>query len=458
MYYFNKCMYNKCFSRYHLPLQIRQTSFIYYINANITMFNPKVIRTRVIIDLLATQLYYQLLEVNQFTYKLNSELTSSYCKCLDKGATYQFYLKRNIPFQTTNLFTQTLTLNADDIVFVVFSFSSMINKNHHYYYVGDGNYHYFGNLQLPNNIHFSKVDNYIVKFKLYTQNVSFLWHLASRYTQIISQKYTQYLNKINHKKFIDWQAFSTSSFMLVAYQSDQFIKLTRYDNYWEGKSLMQQVVIDLGVAECGTRYIYKLLTCEYNVLAYPTATQLKLIRKDSCLRLSIRTGTYIAYLIFNSTNQPLDQLKVRQTIAHLINNKRLMQSIYYGTPETSTSVLQRTSLAYNNQIKFINDSSEKAKEMLEELDLAGIRLDLCVSIIFQFHNSSSLKTAWLIQQTDLAKEGIKAIIYSIDPIEGNLLENKLSDHTYNIIIDDWLTDNNDPDRFFRHLFSYQSID
>lgn len=427
-----------------LPPQIRQNSFIYCVNGIVTTFNPQIASTGLIIVPLAAQLYDRLLEVNPFTYKLNSELASRW-KSFDKGATYRFYLKRNIPFQITDWFTPTRALNADD---VVFSFSRMFDKNHPYHYVGGGNYPYFDSLQLANNIRsIRKIDNYTVEFKLYTPDASFLWHLATRYAPIHSQEYAQYLNKINHKEFIDWQPVGTGPFMLVGYQTGQFIKLNRHNNYWKGKPLMQQVVIDLGAG--GTGRISKLLTGECDVLAYPAASQLKVLREDARLRLSMRAGMNIAYLIFNTSKPPLDQLKVRQAIAYSINNERLMQSIYYGTAETATSVLPRALWAYDNQIKVTDYNPEKAKEMLEELGLSGMKLDILVPVISQSYNPSPLKTAELIQ-ADLAKVGIKM---NIHPVEGNLLENKLSDRNYDMILDGWSKDSNDPDSFFRPLLS-----
>ncbi|RXK32933.1 peptide ABC transporter substrate-binding protein SapA [Arsenophonus endosymbiont of Bemisia tabaci Asia II 3] len=427
-----------------LPPQIRQNSFIYCVNGIVTTFNPQIASTGLIIDPLAAQLYDRLLEVNPFSYKLNSELASHW-KLFDKGATYRFYLKRNIPFQTTDWFTPTRTLNADD---VVFSFSRMFDKNHPYHYVGGGSYPYFDSLQLANNIRsIRKIDNYTVEFKLCTPDASFLWHLATRYAPILSQEYAQYLNKINYKEFIDWQPVGTGPFMLVGYQTGQFIKLNRHDNYWKGKPLMQQVVIDLGAG--GTGRISKLLTGECDVLAYPAASQLKVLREDARLRLSMRAGMNIAYLIFNTSKLPLDQLKVRHAIAYSINNERLMQSIYYCTAETATSVLPRASWAYDNQIKVTDYNPEKAKEMLEELGLSGMKLDILVPVISQSYNPSPLKTAELIQ-ADLAKVGIKM---NIHPVEGNLLENKLSDRNYDMILAGWSTDSNDPDSFFRPLLS-----
>ncbi|MFS1538329.1 MAG: ABC transporter substrate-binding protein [Candidatus Phlomobacter fragariae] len=399
-----------------LPPQIRQTIFIYCVNDIFTTLNPQITRTGLIIDPLAAQLYDRLLEGNPFIYKLNSEVASHW-KSFDKRATYRFYLKHNIPFQTTDWFTPTRTLNAND---VVFSFSLMFDKNHPYHYVGGGNYPYFDNLQSANNIRsiIHKIDNYTVEFKLYIPDASFLWHLATRYAPILSQEYAQYLNKINHKEFIDWKPVGTGPFILVGYQTGQFIKLTQHDNYWKGKPFMKLVVIDLGTG--GTKRISKLLTAECDVLAYPAASQ----------------------------------LKVRQAIAYSINNERLMQSIYYGTAETTASVLPRASWANYNQIKVIDYNPKKAKQMLEELGLSGMKLDLWVPIISQSYNPSPLKTVELIQ-AELAKVGIKI---NIHPAEGNLLENKLTDRNYDMVLNGWSTDSNDQNSFFRPILSCPAIE
>lgn len=179
-----------------------------------------------------------------------------------------------------------------------------------------------------------------------------------------------------------------------------------------------------------------------------------MLREDARLRLSMRAGMNIAYLIFNTSNPPFDQLKVRQAVAYAINNERLMQSIYYGSAETATSVLPRASWAYDNQIKVTDYNPEKSKQMLEELGLSGMKLDLWVPVISQSYNPSPLKTAELIQ-ADLAKVGIKMDIH---PVEGNLLENKLNDRNYDMVLDGWSTDSNDPDSFFRPLLSCPAIE
>ncbi|MFY3758389.1 ABC transporter substrate-binding protein, partial [Escherichia coli] len=113
----------------------------------------------------------------------------------------------------------------------------------------------------------------------------------------------------------------------------------------------------------GTGRLSKLLTGECDVLAYPAASQLSILRDDPRLRLTLRPGMNIAYLAFNTRKPPFNNLKVRQAIALAINNQRLMQSIYYGTAETAASILPRASWAYDNDAHVTAYDPQQARRM-----------------------------------------------------------------------------------------------
>ncbi|WMY96797.1 MAG: ABC transporter substrate-binding protein SapA [Arsenophonus sp.] len=430
-----------------VPLKIRKTSFIYCTHGIITKFNPQIKNTSSIIDLLALQIYDRLLEINSLTYKLNFSLITHW-QSFDNGKTYRFYLKKNIQFQKTNWFTPTRKLNADD---VVFSFLRIFDKKNPYHYVNNGKYPYFDSLQIKNNIFsIKKINSYIVEFKLYKPDASFIWHLSTYYAPILSEEYSKYLYKINHKELIDKQPVGTGPFMLDNYKNNQFIKLIRHDNYWKGKPLMKKIIIDLGSGATGR--ISKLLTGECDAFAYPPVSQLQLLKKNTCLRLSIIPNINIAYLIFNTKISPLNKLKIRKAISYAINKKKLIQSIYYNTAEIATSILPKASWAYNDQIKITEYDEKKAKKIFQESGLHDITLKFLVPVVAQSYNPSPLKTAELIQD-DLKKIGIKTKIYLIDK---NSLYKK-NNYEYNMILDGLSLKNNDPDGFFRPLFSCEGI-
>ncbi len=215
---------------------------------------------------------------------------------------------------------------------------------------------------------------------------------------------------------------------------------------------MPQVVVDLGSG--GTGRLSKLLTGECDVLAWPAASQLTILRDDPRLRLTLRPGMNIAYLAFNTRKPPLNNpQRAPGALALAINNQRLMQSIYYGTAETAASILPRASWAYDNDAKITEYNPAKAREMLRQAGVGQLNLKLWVPTTSQAWNPSPLKTAELLQ-ADMAQVGVKVIIV---PVEGRFQEARLMDMNHDLTLTGWATDSNDPDSFFRPLLSCAAI-
>ncbi len=427
---------------------IRQRGFVYCVSGILNTFNPQMASSGLTIDTLAAQLYDRLLDVDPYTYRLSPELAESW-QVLDNGATYRFHLRKDVPFQTTDWFTPTRKMNADD---VVFSFQRVFDSQHPYHEVNGGEYPYFDSLQFADAVQsVKKLDDYTVEFKLKAPDASFLWHLATHYAPILSAEYADVLTQQGRQEQIDREPVGTGPFLLNEYRSGQYIRLFRNSDYWKGLPRMPQVVIDLGAG--GTGRLSKLLTGECDVLAYPAASQLSILRDDPRLRLTLRPGMNVAYLAFNTRKPPLNDQRVRQAIALSINNQRLMQSIYYGTAETAASILPRASWAYDNQAQVTEYNPEKAKAILKGLGITKLQLNLWVPTASQSYNPSPLKTAELIQ-ADLAQVGITV---NIVPVEGRFQEARLMEMSHDLTLSGWSTDSNDPDSFFRPLLSCAAI-
>ncbi|WP_405078265.1 ABC transporter substrate-binding protein SapA [Pectobacterium carotovorum] len=431
------------------PLEnIRQSGFVYCVNDVLNTFNPQMARSGVTIDTLAAQLYDRLLDVDPYTYRLMPELAQRW-EVLDNGSTYRFYLRRDVPFQHTAWFSPTRNMNADD---VIFSFQRMLDEKHPYHDVNGGEYPYFDSLQFADSVQsIRKLGEYSIEIRLNSPDASFLWHLATHYAPILSAEYAQRLTKEDKKELLDREPVGTGPYLLNEYRNGQYIRLTRNSDYWRGLPRMQQVVVDLGSG--GTGRLSKLLTGECDVLAYPAASQLTILRNDPRLRLSLRPGMNVAYLAFNVRKPPLDDRRVREAIALAINNDRLMQSIYYGTAETAASILPRASWAYDNESQITEYNPQKARQILQELGLTNLNLRLWVPSASQSYNPSPLKTAELIQ-ADLAQIGVTVTIV---PVEGRFQEARLMELSHDLTLAGWATDSNDPDSFFRPLLSCAAI-
>ncbi|HCM9434959.1 TPA: peptide ABC transporter substrate-binding protein SapA, partial [Enterobacter hormaechei subsp. steigerwaltii] len=302
---------------------IRDSGFVYCVSGQVNTFNPQKASSGLIVDTLAAQLYDRLLDVDPYTYRLVPELAESW-EVLDNGATYRFHLRRDVPFQKTAWFTPTRKLNADD---VVFTFERIFDRQHPWHNVNGSSFPYFDSLQFADNVQsVRKLDNNTVEFRLNQPDASFLWHLATHYASVMSAEYAAKLAKQDRQELLDRQPVGTGPYQLSENRAGQYIRLQRHEKFWRGTPLMPQVVVDLGSG--GTGRLSKLLTGECDVLAWPAASQLSILRDDPRLRLTLRPGMNIAYLAFNTDKPPLNNPAVRHALALAINNQRLMQSIY----------------------------------------------------------------------------------------------------------------------------------
>lgn len=430
------------------PGDIRQSGFVYCVNGAITTFNPQMASGGLVVDTLAAQLYDRLLDVDPYTYRLIPELAESW-EVLENGATYRFHLRRDVHFQTTSGFTPSRTLNADD---VVFSFQRIFDRHSAWHNVNGGSYPYFDSLQFADAVEsVKKLDKYTVEIRLNNPDASFLWHIATHYAPVLSAEYADKLTKADRQEQLDRQPVGTGPFQLSEYRTGQYIRLARNPDYWKGLPRMSQVVIDMGAG--GTGRLSKLLTGECDVLAYPAASQISILRDDPRLRLTLRPGMNIAYLAFNTRKAPLDRVEVRQALALAINNERLMESIYYGTAETAASILPRASWAYDSDARITEYKPQAARKRLKALGVENLKLTLWVPAASQSWNPSPLKTAELIQ-ADLAQVGVQVTIV---PVVGRFQEARLMDMHHDLTLTGWATDSNDPDSFFRPLLSCAAI-
>ncbi|MGE9550089.1 ABC transporter substrate-binding protein SapA [Erwinia amylovora] len=426
------------------PGDIRQSGFVYCVSGAVTTFNPQMASGGLVVDTLAAQLYDRLLDVDPYTYRLIPELAESW-EVLDNGATYRFHLRHNVHFQKTSWFTPTRPMNADD---VVFSFQRIFDRKSAWHNVNGGSYPYFDSLQFADSVQsVKKTDKDTVEIRLNSPDASFLWHMATHYAPVLSAEYADQLTKTGRQEQMDRQPVGTGPFQLSAYRTGQYIRLARNPSWWKGQPKMSQVVIDMGAG--GTGRLSKLLTGECDVLAYPAASQISILRDDPRLRLTLRPGMNIAYLAFNTRKAPLDRPEVRRALSLAINNERLMESIYYGTAETAASILPRASWAYDNDARVTEYNPQKSREELKALGVENLHLTLWVPSSSQAWNPSPLKTAELLQ-ADLAQVGVKVTIV---PVEGRFQEARLMEMNHDLTLTGWATDSNDPDSFFRPLLS-----
>src|SRR5690606_23812283 len=166
-------------------------TFVYCSEGSPEGFDPGLFTAGTTFDASAHPVYSRLLEFEPGTTTPVAGLAESW-EIQEDGTVYLFKLRPDVKFHTTEFFTPTRTLNADD---VVFSFERQLKSDHPWnQYVPGTAWEYAAGMGFPDLIKsIEKVDDLTVKFVLNRPEAPFLANLAMPFASIMSKEYADSL-------------------------------------------------------------------------------------------------------------------------------------------------------------------------------------------------------------------------------------------------------------------------
>lgn len=424
-------------------------SIIYCSEGSPEGFNPQTVTSGVTIDATSKQLYNQLINFETDDKNISPSLAKSWHVTRD-GKKITFYLRKKVSFHQTAYFTPTREFNADD---VLFSFNRIIDKNHPFHNVSGAEYPFFQSVGFSKLIKsIEKINDHTVRFILTRADNSLLVNLATDFSIILSQEYGQQLIKQDSISLIDSQPIGTGPFKLKEYRAGSLIRYVPHSTYWNDVSTLEQLIFDITPSNTGR--LTKLLAGECDVAAYPIARNK--IKERSDLSIDNVTALNVGFLAFNTQVPPFDNKMVRKAVAHAIDKKAILKTVYYGDSEAeaASTIIPNTSWAYDKSIKTPDYSIEKAKILLEQAGYAnGFDMELWAMPVQRAYNPDAVTMAKLIQ-ADLAKVNIKVNI--IKNYEWTTFLKLVSQGLHQSVLLGWSADHPDPDNFFTPLLSCAS--
>ncbi|MBF9000740.1 peptide ABC transporter substrate-binding protein SapA [Vibrio sp. NFV-1] len=424
---------------------IRKSGFIYCGQSNLTTFNPQLVDSGVTVDALSPQIYNSLLTLDPETLQPKPSLATSWSVNKD-GTEYIFHLRHNVAFQTTDWFTPTRPMDAQD---VLFSFRRIIDAINPYHYVNDGIYPWFTGLDFQNLlVDVQELDKYTVKFTLSRPDNSFIANIATPHAVILSAEYAQQLLLKDEKQQIDSLPVGTGPFYLDDYQPHDYVRLKRNPNYWNGVAKMKQVVFD--ISQRGTGTLAKLLRNECDVLNAPIASQIPTIKKQTDVTLTSKPAMNVAFIAVNTSHPALNDVRVRKAISYAINRQNILDSVFYGTGSIAYNILPPNSWAYQKDSSQIRYDRNYALGLLRAAGYeTGLELTMSVPLEPRRYNPSPRKAAELIQ-SNLADIGIKLTLIPEDRLNRTEIADK---ENIDLFLTGWEGTTSDPDSFLRPLLS-----
>ena len=395
-------------------------------------------------DAASVALYSRLVEFEKGTTNVLPGLAESWDISAD-GMEYTFHLRPGVKFHTTDYFTPTRDLNADD---VVFSFERQVKEDNPWHaYIEGITYEYYGGMEMNVVIkEVVKVDDLTVKFVLTRAEAPFLANMAMTFASITSKEYADTLMAAGKAADFNQAPVGTGPFQFVAYEKDAVIRYKANADFYGGKTPIDDLVFAI-TPDAAVR-VQKLQAGECHVMPYPAPADIAALKADTNLTVMEQAGLNVAYLAYNTTVAPFDNPAVRKALNMAINKQAIIDAVFQGTGQIAKNPIPPTMWSYNDAVVDDPYDPEAAKKMLEEAGVKDLAMKVWAMPVQRPYMPNARRTAELIQE-DFAKIGVTVEIVTYE--WGEYLKKSTELARDGAVILGWTGDNGDPDNFLAVL-------
>jgi peptide/nickel transport system substrate-binding protein len=252
----------------------------------------------------------------------------------------------------------------------------------------------------------------------------------------------------------------TGPFKFKSYdQSQQVVDMEANPTYWDGPpqipALRARVISDSNALQA------ELQSGRVDIAPLPTSLSpdaIKGLSSNPSLNVHQFNGSNLNLLTFNTTEPPLDNVKVRQAIAYAINRESMIRDLVLGQGKIAHSILPEESWAYTPGQTYHYDPA-MAKKLLDEAgfpdpDGDGPQMRFSKPIVFRVSGSSNSARQYSgVIYNYLREVGIPV---QIETSELNTLFEFLRRGQFQMTYGQWVGGNQDP-IFYRDLFATSEI-
>jgi peptide/nickel transport system substrate-binding protein len=246
----------------------------------------------------------------------------------------------------------------------------------------------------------------------------------------------------------------TGPYKLASFSTDA-IKLDVNENYWGEQPANQGIDIQVISSSANLFNTFKTggLDVAYQTLD-PDQIRSLVSEADQGGWQVIEAGTNtINYLVLNQRSEPLDDVRVRQAIAALIDRKLIVDRVFQGQAEPLYSLLPNTFPTYKPvfETEYGDGNADKARALLTEAGFSEAN-----PLTLEIWHSSTSTARSLVAST--LKASIEQKLPGLVNVEINTTESatifdNLDKGTYPTVLLDWYPDYYDADTFITPFLS-----
>lgn len=241
--------------------------------------------------------------------------------------------------------------------------------------------------------------------------------------------------------------------------SQQVVDLEAFPEYWQGAakipSIRVKVISDTNALQS------ELKSGRVDLAPLPTNLSpdaVKSLGDDPNLQVMQFTGSNVNLLTLNTAQAPLNEVRVRQSIAYAIDRESMIRDLLLGQAKIAHSILPEDSWAYTPGAVY-NFDPAKAKTLLDEAgfkdpDGDGPKMRFPKPVVFKISGSSVAARNYAGVIYDYLKA--VGVPVTIETAELNTLFDELRRGNFQIFYGQWVGGNQDP-IFYKDLFATSEI-
>ncbi|MCY1280378.1 Periplasmic dipeptide transport protein [compost metagenome] len=397
----------------------------------------------------ADTLMNRLVDFDAASGALKPSLAQSWAVSTD-GLSYLFTLRPGVKFQTTEWFTPSRELNADD---VLFSFRRMLDPAHPWHQSAANGYPHAQSMQLPALIKaIDAPDPLTVRFTLAHPDATFLATLSMGFASVYSAEYAEQLLKAGTPEKLNSQPVGSGPFILKRFQKDALVRYVANPDYFAGKPAVDALVFAI-TPDANVR-LQKLRRGECHIALSPKPLDVQAAAKDPSLQVLSTPAFMTAFVALNSQHPPLDQPEVRQAINLAFDKTSYLKAVFEDGATAASGPYPPNTWSYAGELPGYAHDPDKARALLAKAGLAeGFRTTIWTRPSSSLLNPNPSLGAQLLQ-ADLAAVGIQA---EIRVVEWGELIRRAKAGEHDLLFMGWAGDNGDPDNFLTPQFSCAAV-
>jgi peptide/nickel transport system substrate-binding protein len=294
----------------------------------------------------AMPLYEGLVRFEDGSTEIEPALAESW-EVSDDGLTYTFHLREGVTFHDGT---------PVDAEAVAFSIERQIDPEHPYHDTGEFPYaeFTFGPVESV-----EVVDSQTVRIQLTAQFAPFLANMAMHAAAIVSPTAVE-----QYGRDFSENPVGAGPYRFVSWDRGVELILERNPDYYRGVPSVERLIYR-SIVEDQAR-LAALEAGEIDLTVNLPPDDLPRLRENPNFHFAEQPGMHTWYLVFNVTQPPFDDARVRQAVAHAVDRNAIVEAILGNTGVVAENFLPPVIWSHTEDVPTYPYDPERARELLAE--------------------------------------------------------------------------------------------